>query len=398
MDSLRKPISARERGAALIIVLALAVLLTGLVIAYLSRATGDRTVAHSSFNQSKADQLAASAMNNIVGDLRQEKVNGYASPAPTFGPTASQGPYYLYVQSSSANIVPMGSPTPTPGTTPAIPNLIRRSASSDLPKWPDPVTGPALGSYASAVNSAPVDPANPKRGEITVARWNKHYLIPKVNTSDDKSDPVATFTAPDWVFVTSDPNNQEAGRRVISSPDPLVIGRYAYAIYYEGGLLDVNAAGYPSPMTTMQYGRKGSLAFADLTGLGSFGLSTTGIDTLVGWRNYASSQPSGDFSSNFNFSTTAANTYYNFILSDPNYIKLTSYSPNYFLTTSQAPAYNDRTDQAFTTRQELIKFFGATPTPSPAQTPTQNALQYLGTFSREAAAGTGRVRAATRPL
>src|SRR5207245_9649841 len=178
-------------AAALIIVLAFVVLLTGLVLAYFSRATSDRPVAQSSFHQSKVDQVAVSGMELIIGDLRQEIVNGSASPAPTFGPSVSPGPYYLYVPSSNANIVPMSSPTPTPGTTPAIPNLIRRSGSSDLPKWPNPLTGPALGSYATAVNSAPVDPANPKRGEITVARWNKHYLIPKANTSDDKSAPVA---------------------------------------------------------------------------------------------------------------------------------------------------------------------------------------------------------------
>src|SRR6266704_2194506 len=50
--------SRRERGAALIIVLAFVVLLTGLMVAYLSRTTSDRQVAHSSFNQTKADQVA----------------------------------------------------------------------------------------------------------------------------------------------------------------------------------------------------------------------------------------------------------------------------------------------------------------------------------------------------
>src|SRR5207245_5304355 len=87
----------RERGAALIIVLAFVVLLTGLVLAYFSRATSDRPVAHSSFNQSKVDQLAQSAMDNLIGDLRQEITSGSASPAPTFGPTANPGPFSLYV-------------------------------------------------------------------------------------------------------------------------------------------------------------------------------------------------------------------------------------------------------------------------------------------------------------
>ncbi len=84
MDWLVKGLRSKERGAALIIVLAFVVLFAGLGVAYLSRTTSDRQVAHSSFNQSNVDQLAQSAMDNIIGDLRQEITNGSASPAPTF--------------------------------------------------------------------------------------------------------------------------------------------------------------------------------------------------------------------------------------------------------------------------------------------------------------------------
>ena len=63
---LRLPLS-RQRGAVLIIVLAFVVLLTGLTVAYYSRATSDRQVAHSSFNQTNVDRLAQSAM-----DLRKK--------------------------------------------------------------------------------------------------------------------------------------------------------------------------------------------------------------------------------------------------------------------------------------------------------------------------------------
>ena len=76
MDWLRKEITSRERGAALLIVLAFVVLLTGVSVAYLSRTTSDRQVAHGSFNQSKSDQLVASAMDNIIGDLRKEIADG----------------------------------------------------------------------------------------------------------------------------------------------------------------------------------------------------------------------------------------------------------------------------------------------------------------------------------
>ena len=69
-------------AAALIIVLAFVVLLTGLVVAYFSRTVADRQVAQGSFNQTKTDQLAMSATDLIITDLKQEIANGSASPAP----------------------------------------------------------------------------------------------------------------------------------------------------------------------------------------------------------------------------------------------------------------------------------------------------------------------------
>ena len=401
MSRLLKVESSRQRGAALLIVLAFVVLLTGLAFAYLSRTTSDRQVAHSSFNQATVDQLAQSAMDNIIGDLRQEILNGSGSPSPTASPVA------LFVPTSNANMVPMRNPTATPGTTPAIPNLIRRSVRSDPTPptlWPNPVSGPAVGSRASGVNSFSDVSANGR--SVTLVRWNSHYLIPKSNTTNGRSDPITTgftepnYWAPDWVFVAPDPNNRDQEwRKVIIAPDQTVIGRYAYMIYDEGGLLDMNAAGYPSPLTILQYGRKGSLAFADLTGLSTYGLSPTAIDNIVGWRNYASAQPSGTLdpsnSLNLSFSSDAANAYYNFLLSDPNYIQLPNYllngSPpltyftNSFLTTSGATVSNNRTDQVLIARQELIKLRSAVSTGF-SFISLSNALQYLGTFSREALA------------
>jgi hypothetical protein len=381
MNWLHKAVPSRKRGAALIIVLAFVVLLTGLGVAYLSRTTSDRQVAHSSFNQSNVDQLAQSAMDNIIGDLRQEILNGSGSPSPTASPVT------LFVPTTNANMAPMHKPTPTPGTTPAIPNLIRRSIRSEALLWPDPAVGPAVGSRASGVNSYSDVSANGR--SVSLSRWNSHYLVSKRDTGTGDSIPIDAFAdvTPDWVFVAPNPNNLgQEWRKVITAPDQTVIGRYAYLIYDEGGLLDMNAAGYPSPTTILQYGRKGSLAFADLTALGGF--TTTSTDNVVGWRNYAASRPGGTLTSNFSFSTNAANTYYNFILSDPNNIQLTNYftgSPltyftNSFLTTSQAPAFNGQTDQALTSRQELIKLRSGV---SGGGISFSNALQYLGTFSRE---------------
>jgi hypothetical protein len=367
------PRRSSEQAAALIIVLAFIVLLSGLSVAYLARSTTDRQLAHSSFHDTAADVLARAALDTVVGDLKQEIVDGST-------PTPSTSTIYVPKDTGSgaaANMVPQRS-----GTVAGAPNLIRRSVRSD----PIPVP-PGRSSLASGVNSQ--DDASANGRSISSTRWNSHYLVPKGNTATNGSSPIPAFTTatPDWVFVTA------AGPTVVTQPNASVIGRYAYAIYDEGGLLDMNAAGYPSPTTIMQYGRKGSLAFADLSALP--GLSTaTARDNIIGWRNYASSRPSGTLnppSSNLSFGANAANTYYNFILSDPTNIKLTNYFTdlpltyftNSFVTTSQAPAVNSRTDQALVARQELIDLRYAA---ASGGISFSNALQSLGTFSREALA------------
>jgi len=81
MGPLRAAYSPSKRGAALLIVLAMVVLLTGVSIAFLSRTTGDRQVAQSSFHQTKVDVLAQSAMDLVIGDLQQEIANG-STPIP----------------------------------------------------------------------------------------------------------------------------------------------------------------------------------------------------------------------------------------------------------------------------------------------------------------------------
>src|SRR5207248_27090 len=247
-------------------------------------------------------------------------------------------------------------------------NLIRRSAQNDGVNGANAVAAPGLSSRASAVNSGPVNSANPQRGEITLARWNKHYLIP---TGANPPTPIADFVAPDWVIATRGGptvfNTWNAALRdATPTNDTYAIGRYAYAVYDEGGLLDVNVAGYPPTATTAaQYGPKGVAAFADLTVLG---ISNAGIDGLVGWRNYASAQPNGNFP-NFSFNATSATNFVNFVLSNTNGFMAAG-------TSTTGGGTNIRTDQAFVNRQSLLQFRASNGF-------TADALQYLGTFSRE---------------
>ena len=254
-----------SKGAALMIVLALVVLLTGLALAYFSRAGTDRQLAQSSYNDTSADLLARSALDIIVGDFKQEIVS---NPTVTY-----------------ANI------QPARYGDASIPNLIRRSFSGDPTN------------RTSSVSSSAVS-ANGR--SISTTRWNSHYLIPRGNTGPAiDSSPVPSFTPPDWVLVT--------GQGPSPAPTPgAVIGRYAFAVYDEGGLLDMNVAGYPtwagtvpsspSPSPTpwlVNVGRKGILAFADLTAFPTATPATTPtwIDKIVGWRNYAmTQQPTTTFS------------------------------------------------------------------------------------------------------
>ena len=201
MGSFRQAHFASKQGTALLIVLALVVLLTGVSVAYLSRTTGDRQVAHASFSQSKVDELAASAMDLVIGDFQREIANG-SSPTPSPLPTTSPIPLptatpFVYPPWASANIIPMRN-----GTAPAIPNLIRRSLRYDeaggVNAMPSP--SPGVPSRASAVGSTQ---ASANGRFVTLPRWNKHYLIPRpAGALATDTTPIAAFTAPDWVVLT----------------------------------------------------------------------------------------------------------------------------------------------------------------------------------------------------
>ena len=347
---------------ALVVVLAFVVLLCALVVAYLTRTGTDRQLADSSFNQANANILARSALDIVVSDLKQEIVDG--STTSTVNGTT------IYTPTATSNIVPQRS-----GTQTAMPNLVRRSVRSDS------ISFPGVGSRASAVNSTTDASVNGRL--VSLPRWNAHYLIPKSNPSNDALDPVASFIAPDWVLVSRGGllirSSIGSGLAALNNPANTnmnyVIGRYAYAVYDEGGLLDINVAGYPSPTPGPPpnlIGRKGTIAFADLTALpttGSSFVTTTVINRMVGWRNYATASPTGIFPS-FTFTTAATSRFINYFLD-------TSRNFGQVSTIVSGAGTSRRTDQAFLTRAQLIKLRSDTLAGSVTM------LQYLGTFSRE---------------
>ncbi|HEY1579705.1 MAG TPA: hypothetical protein VGF82_21770 [Terracidiphilus sp.] len=335
------------------IALAFVVLLTGMVLAYFSRTTTDRQLAHSSYHDTSAELLARSALDIVVNDFKQDIITN---------PTVT-----------TANI------QPTRYGDASIPNLIRRSYSG------------APQSRASIVNSSAVS-ANGR--SINTSRWNTHYLIPRGNPGDTSVNPspIPTFVAPDWVLVT--PQGPDTAPAVST-----VIGRYAFAVYDEGGLVDMNIAGFPSwasnpgngcdpaptPWST-NVARKGTVGFADLTGLSTYAPPQIQIDNIVGWRNYATTLRTGATFGGFNYigetDCTKQDSYGSYLLDfgDPPFtfdlndqpvpVAFYPFSAVYPVTS------NSRTDQAFMTRQQLLKLRTSLGF-------SQNVLQYMGTFSRE---------------
>ena len=195
MKKLLRSHNGASKGAALIIVLGIVVIASALGLAYFTRTTTNRQLAQTSYNDTTADLLARSALDIVVGNLKQEIT------------TAGPGLPLMCSHSGRAMI-------------PSIPNLIRRSVRND--PIPSPPGVPSLASSISSTSAS----ANGR--SISAARWNSHYLIP----------PGVTFTAPDWVLVTGQgPNSAPAAGDVI--------GRYAFAVYDEGGLIPISMGDSP---------------------------------------------------------------------------------------------------------------------------------------------------------
>ncbi len=384
----------RNQGVALVLVLCFVVLITGLVVAYFSRTLTTRQLSNASTSTAQAEMLANSATDIIISDFKQEIANGSIAATPP--PAALPAGNTVYVPAIAVNAVPQRnpSPAPTPGT---IPNLVRRSLYDDAVGGANaaPSPAPTPGSRASNASS---DKVSANGRSISLARWNRHYLIPTAtpnpsatpsgpSNSLTASTPITDFKAPNWVFVTA-----EKGPDVLTSPFKdsagtavTATGRYAYAVYDEGGLLDVNYAGFPSTSSIKHIGAKPAPSYADLTQLPtppprngtSTPLTSTDVDRLLGWRNYATLQSTGTFPALQPATSLADAAYFSLFTSNPAAPTPNVPNPNApnLLKVPLAVWNNDKTDQMFLSRQQLINYFAAAKL-------DPSYLQYFGTFSR----------------
>ena len=352
-----------KRGVALIIVLAIVVILTGVIVAYFSRSIASRQIANSSANEEKVSLFAQAAANAIIGNLQQE----IAEPALSSGTTITTGSVSstIYIPKTAASILPLLSGGV--GTTATSPNLLILSGTGyfDGAAATIPINAVSISSTTPSLNSRYVSPQ----------RWNAHYLLPLTANATDSTPAQGSFTPPNWVLVARNGTNPTSwSNNMVASPGNTnaVVGRYAYAIYHEGGLLDANVAGFPigtgSAAVIANASYKPAMSYADLTQIP--GLSATASDALVGWRNDASAQTPGASFLAPNFTGTSGSNYYAFVSSDT----------TGFLRVSATNVNNNESDHRFGSRQELVRFIknglGLSGT-------SLNCLNYLATFTRD---------------
>jgi len=337
-------------GAALVIALACIVILTALVLAVLTHSMLEMQVSDASASQTEASLFARGATDSVIGELKQEITAGSVVTYPPQGPPVSdvRDPNCFFLPKTNQTMVPCRMDAGAPA------NVVKRSAYN-VPFY--------SGAFYSAAWPAPNWAANLSTTNtgvtgraISMARWNKPLFMPLSPTATDLT-PTNTFIPPDWIYMTR-MNGPATTWNTTLVPSAYsnannVVGRYAYVVYDEGGLLDANAAGYPSSVSASMVRHKISEACADLT---QVGLAANDIDALVAWRNQSIGTNNGSVYTNYVYSAAT----------------------NAFLT----PATGDR---VFTSRQQLIAFLTAQIAngTSADTNRIEAALPYLTHFSRE---------------
>lgn len=388
----KKSIFKRERsGVVLIIMLAFVVLLTGIVVEMLARSINDLKISTSSASQTKVDVFAQGALDQIVGDLKQEiAAGGDPSLAKDQNGKAIAN---LYLSTNNLVAVPQTNGLSSPNYCA---NLIKRSAYN-VPFFKG-AQYISSGTYPASQRAANVTSVSTNQvgRYFSIDRWNKHYLLPRQDVTIGNyanSTPTNNFNPPDWVLVTRDGSNPTTWASTLAGTNLTkgVVGRYAYAIYDEGGLLDINVAGYSSNMTNSDaisqtnFAYKVGLPFADLQQLPGITNLTTArqkvlIDQIIAWRNYASiggaNNISGASLPNYTILTGSGTNYFNSVISNV----------KGFMEIGSTNVINRQTDRMFLSRQEMINFLTQGVAPNTQTTEwsyLQTSMQYLGTFSRD---------------
>lgn len=321
----RHPLGRNGRGSALVIILSALVLACIIVLLFMSRSLLNRQISFTSAGQFRAENLGATAIDTIVGDLKSEIAAGSTK---TVG-----GGIAIFQPTTNFTAVPQ-----RVGDS-GFPNVVKRSAGGQT-FWSGSNYSSSISSPVRAASGNSTLNASANGRLIKAAKWNDPYLL--------GTNLPAGFVPPDWIIVTRNGAITNAAQMPsmadLSNPAStnrnFAIGRFAYMIYDEGGLLDVNVAGFPSTVSDDFKKRRGTLPQVDLAKIPGI----ANASALVEWRNAAT-----------------FNAYADKVLS----------STNGFLTVAQG-------DQTFVSRQDLIKYVQ-----QHTNQISMEALPYLATFTRE---------------
>ena len=164
----------RQRGVALIIVLAFVVIITGVILAYFSRSLTNRQVSDSSANQAKVDSFAQGVTKSIIGNLRQEIAEPSLSSTTTV--TTGNVTTTIYTPKTPASMLPLQAV----GISSTAANLLIRSGTG---LFLDGTSG-QIAENAIAVSST--TPSLNGRF-VSMASWNAHYLLPLAANAVDST-------------------------------------------------------------------------------------------------------------------------------------------------------------------------------------------------------------------
>jgi hypothetical protein len=274
-------------------VLLVVALLSALVIAYVLAAFRYEAISAAQSSSLRGTLALETAEAVVVGDIRAEIRAGSVSP-----PTQ---PWLLYPATGWSAV-----PFRTSGLPP---NLLKQSAygrvffdgtlrASGALVYPHESQFAATSRAVAVSSSAPA--INARGWDATC--WNAPLLLPcKVHNSSDLT-PASSGTAqangqqtawswapPDWILLSQSgmtpsvwKGTMRRGNFGAVERNP-VVARFAYQIYDQGGLLDLNAAGCdPALLPDATASRKGGLALADLR---KISLDEKFLSELVAWRN-----------------------------------------------------------------------------------------------------------------
>jgi hypothetical protein len=317
---LLKKINLPERTGrdsfALVATLALVAVATLLLVLFVTVSSLDRAASYSYSQSVKADQIGLGGLHLVVGQLQAEMSKDALPDTNYSGALLYYAPIYTNV--TSVNIQPQATVTNS-----AIPILVKMSTNN----WPFYTTGTLTTGGLQATSISTTTPSLNGRS-VSTNVWNQSYFGQYPNSA----------AAPYWILMTRSGATNGANITLgitgttLNNPSPgntnYVLGRVAYAIYDEGRLLDVTAAGYASDatgtgsLTPVQLSQiKGTLAGADLTQVG-----ISSPKAFVQWRNAASA--------------ASANAYVSYVTNFA--------STNGFLQVAQG-------DSTFLGRQDLIR-------------------------------------------